>query len=95
LEARTRYAADSDFVFPSLKARGRIPVFSSGLVADHLSPAAKAAGVKIADGQRFSLHNLSHSLSKYLVNTAKVQAKSSAQHGFSAKSKGLWDWVSL
>ncbi|MDR3747952.1 MAG: hypothetical protein P4M04_07355 [Acidobacteriota bacterium] len=31
--------------------------------------------MKIADGRRFGLHNLRHSLTNYLVNTAKVQAK--------------------
>jgi integrase len=72
---RTPYASDSDFVFPSLRAKGKVPVSSSIFVADHLRPAARAAGVKIADGQRFGLHNLRHSLSNYLVNTAKVQAK--------------------
>jgi len=72
---RTPYAADSDFIFPSLKARGKVPLSASIFVADHLRPAAKAAGVRIEDGQRFGLHNLRHSLSNFLVNTAKVQAK--------------------
>ena len=35
----------------------------------------KKAGVHIADGQRFGLHNLRHSLSNWLVNTAKVEPK--------------------
>ena len=72
---RTPYAADSDFIFPSLKARGKVPLSASIFVADHLRPAAKAAGVKIEDGQRFGLHNLRHSLSNFLINTAKVQPK--------------------
>ena len=44
-------------------------------VADHLRPAAKAAGVQIENGQRFGLHNLRHSLSNWLVNKAKVEPK--------------------
>ena len=72
---RTPYPAATDFVFPSRKAKGKVPLSSSIFVADHLRPAARAAGVKIADGQRFGLHNLRHSLSNYLVNTARVQAK--------------------
>ena len=44
-------------------------------VADHLRPAAIAAGVSIQPSQRFGLHNLRHSLSTFLVNTAKIQAK--------------------
>jgi hypothetical protein len=47
----------------------------SVFVADHLRPAAKAAGVQIEDGQRFGLHNLRHSLSNWLVNKAKVEPK--------------------
>lgn len=66
---------DQDFVFPSLKAHGRVPLSSSAFVADHLRPAAKAAGVLIQDGQRFGLHNLRHSLSNWLVNKAKVEPK--------------------
>jgi integrase len=32
-------------------------------------------GVQIADGQRFGLHNLRHSLSNWLVNKGKVEPK--------------------
>jgi integrase len=35
------YAKEGDFVFPSLKARGRVPLSASVFVADHLRPAAK------------------------------------------------------
>ena len=38
-------------------------------------PAAIAVGVSIQPSQRFGLHNLRHSLSTFLVNTAKVQRK--------------------
>jgi len=72
---QTLYKKDRDFVFPSPKAHGRVPLSSSVFVADHLRPAAKAAGVKIQDGQRFGLHNLRHSLSNWLVNKAKVEPK--------------------
>ena len=61
--------------FPSLKAKGRVPLSSSVFVADYLRPAAKAAGVQIHDGQRFGLHNLRHSLSNWLVNKARVDPK--------------------
>ena len=62
-------------MFPSLKEEGRVPLSPSIFVADHLRPAAKAAGVQIEDGQRFGLHNLRHSLSNWLVNKAKVEPK--------------------
>jgi len=58
-----------------MTARGRKPLYASSFVADYLRPAAKAAGVQIADGQRFGLHNLRHSLSNWLVNKAKVEPK--------------------
>ncbi len=72
---QSTYAKDADFVFPSLKACGRVPLSASVFVADHLRPAAKKAGVPIGDGQRFGLHNLRHSLSNWLVNKAKVEPK--------------------
>ena len=72
---QTPYAKETDFVFPSLKSRGRVPLSASIFVADHLRPAAKKAGVQIADGQRFGLHNLRHSLSNWMVNKAKVEPK--------------------
>jgi integrase len=51
--ARTPYAKDADFVFPSLKEKGRVPLSASIFVADHLRRAAIKAGVQIKPGQRF------------------------------------------
>jgi hypothetical protein len=45
--ASVSFASDGDFVFPSLKAAGRVPLSASIFVVDHLRPAAKKAGVKI------------------------------------------------
>ena len=73
--AQTSYAADEDFVFPSLRTKGRVPLSASIFVADYLRPAAKKAGICIKDGQRFGLHNLRHSLSNWLVNKAKIEPK--------------------
>jgi integrase len=72
---QTAYAKETDFVFPSLKAEGKVPLSASIFVADHLRTAAIKAGVQIAKGQRFGLHNLRHSLSNWLVNKAKVDPK--------------------
>lgn len=69
------HRAEDDFVFPSLRSEGKVPLYASSFVADYLRPAAIKAGVKIEAGKRFGLHNLRHSLSNFLVNTAKVQAK--------------------
>ena len=49
------YANGGGFVFPSMKAHGRVPLSASVFVANHLRPAAKKAGVHIDDGQRFGL----------------------------------------
>ena len=73
--AQTPYETDGDFVFPSLRAKGRVPLSASIFVADHLRPAAKKAGLSIKDGQRFGLHNLRHSLSNWLVNKTKIEPK--------------------
>jgi integrase len=69
------HSRGKDFVFPSLAADGKVPLNSCSFVKDHLRPAAKAVGVPIADGQRFGLHNLRHSLSNWLVNKGKVEPK--------------------
>jgi integrase len=71
----TPYAKQSDFVFPSLKMNGKVPISSSAFDKDHLRPAALAAGAKIPVGHRFGLHNLRHSLSNWLVNKAKENPK--------------------
>jgi integrase len=72
---QSTFAKDTDFVFPSFRAEGKIPLSAGVFVADHLRSAAIAAGVSIADGQRFGLHNLRHSLSNWLVNKGKVEPK--------------------
>ena len=72
---QTPYAKPTDFVFPSIKESGRVPICASVFCGDHLRPAAKAAGVTIPDGHRWGLHNLRHSLSNWLVNKAKENPK--------------------
>jgi integrase len=72
---QTPYAKPKDFVFPSTKEGGRVPICASVFCSDHLRPAAKAAGVTIPDGHRWGLHNLRHSLSNWLVNKAKENPK--------------------
>jgi integrase len=69
------YPSPEDFLFPSETKKGKSPLYPSTFVADYLRPAASKAGVKIASGRRFGLHNLRHSLSNWLVNTGRVQPK--------------------
>jgi integrase len=74
-QRQTPHVKPTDFVFPSMRTRGKKPLYASTFVADYLRTAAKAAGVQIEHGQRFGLHNLRHSLSNWLVNKAKVDPK--------------------
>jgi integrase len=73
--AQTPYGKPDDFIFPSLQKDGKVPIWGSTFVQDHLRPAAIASGVQLAPSQRFGLHNLRHSLSNWLFNKGKVQAK--------------------
>jgi integrase len=66
--AETPYAQSRDWIFASPRSKGRSPRSASVLIADHLRPAAIAAGVDLAPGQRFGFHNLRHSLATFLVN---------------------------
>ena len=72
---QTPHAKETDFMFPSLAANGRVPVSASTFVADYLRAAAIAAGVVIPQGKRFGLHKLRHSLSNWLVSKAKTDPK--------------------
>jgi integrase len=54
---------------------GKIPLSARSFICDYLRGAAIAAGVSLAEGQRFGLHNLRHSLSNWMVNKAKVDPK--------------------
>jgi integrase len=81
---------DDDFVFPSIKLRGKCPRSASMLVEDYIRPAAIRAGILVErDGKsyskdgdlvrRFGFHNLGrHSLASFLMdgqeNPAAIQA---------------------
>ncbi len=71
----TPYAKDEDWVFPSLKMRGEIPMCAGIFVTDHLRPAALTAGIQIADGQRFGLHSLRSSMATWMVSIDKTDVK--------------------
>lgn len=65
---KTLYAADGDWVFASVRDKGKIPRAASTMAKDYLRPAAVAAGV-LADGDtstRFGWQNLRHSLASWL-----------------------------
>lgn len=78
-QRETLYAAPTDWVFASIKEKGRIPRVGNMLVSDYLRPAAVKAGVlrvtedgRVYDAsgspvKRFGFHNLRHSLSTALL----------------------------
>ena len=60
------YSKDSDWVFASVRGKGRIPRSASTCGNKYLRPAAVAAGVISADDtSRFDWHNLRHSLATF------------------------------
>ena len=74
----TAYAEPSDWVFPSLRLKGKQPRVANMLVEDYLRPAAMKAGILSSyrndegtrvenDPRRFGFHNLRHSLASFLV----------------------------
>ncbi len=69
------HASDSDWIFPSLKMHGRIPMSAGIFVTDYLRPAALKVGVVIADGQRFGLPSFRSSLATWMVSVAKTDLK--------------------
>ena len=72
---KTPFGKDTDFVFPSIKLRGKKPLSASIMVQKYLRPAAVKAGV-IKEGKtvRFGFHNFRHALATALVKL-KVDAK--------------------
>jgi integrase len=59
----TPYSTDADFVFPSFRLKGRKPPRANMLVADHLQPAARKAGITRPVG----FHTLRRTLASALV----------------------------
>jgi integrase len=59
----TPYPANDDFVFPSFRLKGRKPPRANMLVADHLQPAARKAGIN----RRVGFHTLRRTLASALV----------------------------
>jgi integrase len=75
---QTPYSQPDDWVFPSVRLKGKQPRVGNMLVEDHLRPAAAKAGILSShrdergqmvedDPRRFGFHNLRHSLASFLV----------------------------
>ena len=67
----TPYAKPDDWVFPSMKLKGKKPLSASIMAADKIRPAAIKAGIRLVSGQRFGFHNFRHSLATFLVSRGK------------------------
>ena len=52
---RTKYAKESDYVFPSVKLRGKKPLSASIMVQKYLRPAAISAGGFLRTGRDASV----------------------------------------
>src|SRR5215469_11792716 len=75
---KTPYSQPGDWVFPSIRLKGKQPRVANMLVEDHLRPAAVKAGILSShrdlrghlvddDPRRFGFHNLRHSLASFLI----------------------------
>jgi integrase len=62
VQAESAYKEPSDWVFASTKAKGRVPIWPSSLMADHILPAVKAAKI----GKHVSWHVFRHSYASML-----------------------------
>jgi integrase len=67
----TPYAKSDDWVFPSLKLKGKTPLSASIMAADKIRPAALKVGIRLEPSQRFGFHNFRHSLATFLVSRGK------------------------
>jgi integrase len=68
---QTPYRKPEDWVFPSMKLKGKKPLSASITAADKIRPAAIKAGIRLEPGQRFGFHNFRHSLATFLVSRGK------------------------
>lgn len=73
------YSLDADWVFASLRSKGKVPRSAVSAEQDYLRPAPVKAGVIPAGYQgRFGWHNLRHSLATFFaasnVNLSVIQS---------------------
>jgi integrase len=68
---RTPSGKPEDWIFPSLKLKGKKPLSASIMAGDKIRPAALKVGIELRPGQRFGFHNFRHSLATFLVSRGK------------------------
>jgi integrase len=69
--AETPYGKPEDWIFPSMKLKGKKPLSGSITAADKLRPAAIKSGIWLEPRQKFGFHNFRHSLATFLVSRGK------------------------
>ncbi len=67
-QKETMYPKPEDWIFPSVKLKGKTPMSASMMTGAKIRPAAVKVGIRLAKGQRFGFHNFRHSLATFLVN---------------------------
>jgi integrase len=67
-QKETLYSKPEDWIFPSVKLKGKTPMSASMMTGAKIRPAAVKVGIRLAKGQRFGFHNFRHSLATFLVN---------------------------
>jgi integrase len=65
------YTKSDDWVFPSMKLKGKTALSASIMAANKIRPAALKVGIRLEPGQRFGFHNFRHSLATFLVSRGK------------------------
>jgi integrase len=75
----TLYSKEADWVFASVREKGRIPLAASTAAKKHLRPAAVTAGVIVAgESTRFGWGNLRHSLATWMASNVDLKTAQSA-----------------
>ena len=75
----TLYSKETDWVFASVREKGRIPLAASTAAKKHLRPAAVTAGVIVAgESTRFGWGNLRHSLATWMASNVDLKTAQSA-----------------
>ena len=64
----TLYGKPEDWIFPSVKLKGKTPISASMMTGAKIRPAAVKVGIRLEPGQRFGFHNFRHSLATFLVS---------------------------
>jgi len=89
----TTYAQPTDWIFASIRRKGKQPRVANMLVEDYLRPAAVTVDVlKRGEKVRFGFHNLRHSLASFLIRkgTDAKTVQAMLRHSDVATTLGIY-----